>query len=74
MKPPARTKYVYKIRSRNGALVEKLQIYGATPEEAKKKLMQMYIGCEILEETAIEPTSDGNEKFDDVIDLIIGSQ
>lgn len=74
MKPPARTKYIYKVRSRNGALVEKIQIYGDNPEQAKKKLMQMYIGCEILEEKAIEPEGQSNGKFEDVIDLIIKNQ
>lgn len=74
MKPPARTKYLYKIRSRNGAVVEKLQIYGETAEAAQRKLMQMYIGCEILEETRVEATHNNHEKFEDVIDLIIKNQ
>lgn len=74
VKPPARTKYIFKIRSRNGAIVENLQIYGKDAEEAKKKLMQMYINCEILEEKIIQPEHVGNGSFEDVINLIVNSQ
>lgn len=74
MKPPARTKYIYRIRSRNGAIVENLQIYGKDADDAKKKLTQMYINCEILEEKIIQPEHTGNGSFEDVINLIVNNQ
>lgn len=72
MKPPARTKYIYKIRSRNGSLVENLQIHGKDAEEARRKLFQMYMHCEILEETILQPTTSGSSSFESVIDIIVG--
>ena len=39
---PDMTKYVYKIRCSNGAIVDSLQIYGKTEDDARAKLMQMY--------------------------------
>ena len=42
-------KYIYQIRSRNGVIVNNLQIYGRTEEEARQKLEQMYRNCEVLE-------------------------
>jgi hypothetical protein len=74
VKPPARTKYIYRIRSRNGANVENLQIYGKDADDAKKKLTQMYINCEILEEKIIQPEHTGNGSFEDVINLIVNNQ
>ncbi len=72
MKPPARTKYIYKIRSRNGSIVDNLQIYGKDAEDAKRKLLQMYIKCEILEENIVQPTISGTSSFESVIDIIVG--
>jgi hypothetical protein len=74
VKPPSRTKYIYRIRSRNGAIVENLQIYGKDAEDAKRKLMQMYINCEILEEKVLQPEHHGNGSFEDVINLIVSSE
>ncbi|MDZ4099800.1 MAG: hypothetical protein U1E13_14045 [Methylophilaceae bacterium] len=64
------TKYVYQIRSRNGAIVENLQIYGRTEEEAKKKLQQMYRNCEILETRVVGPERPMNSSYDEVLSLI----
>ena len=45
---PQMTKYVYKIRCSNGAVVDNLQIYGKTEEDSRAKLLQMYPNCEVL--------------------------
>lgn len=70
MHAPLMTKYVYQIRSRNGAIVENLQIYGRTEEEAKKKLQQMYRNCEILDTRVVSPERSINSSYDDVLSLI----
>ena len=62
-------KYVYQIRSRNGVLVNNLQIYGRTEEEAREKLMQMYRYCEILAcDTVAEQYTSSN--YEEVLDII----
>jgi hypothetical protein len=71
MKTNVRIKYIFKIRSRNGAIVENLQIYGKDADDAKAKLMQMYIHCEILEESIQLPQHKGNAGFEEVINLIL---
>ena len=70
MHAPLMTKYVYQIRSRNGAIVENLQIYGRTEEEAKKKLQQMYRNCEILDTRVVGPERSTNSSYDEVLSLI----
>lgn len=70
MHAPLMTKYVYQIRSRNGAIVENLQIFGRTEEEAKKKLQQMYRNCEILDTRVVAPERSTNSSYDEVLNLI----
>lgn len=67
---PLMTKYVYQIRSRNGAIVENLQIYGRDEAEAKRKLQQMYRNCEILETRVVTPERAANSSYEDVLNLI----
>jgi hypothetical protein len=62
-------KYVYKIRSRNGVVVNNLQIYGRTEEEAREKLMQMYRHCEILACNMV-PEHYANSYYEEVLDVI----
>lgn len=64
------TKYVYKIRCRNGAIVENLQILGQNEEEANRKLQQMYTHSTILEVNALENSRLTNATFEDVLDLL----
>lgn len=64
------TKYVYKIRCRNGAVVENLQILGNNEEEANRKLQQMYTHSTILEVHALETNRLNNTSFEDVLDLL----
>jgi hypothetical protein len=67
---PTMTKYVYQIRSRNGAIVDNLQIYGRTEEEAKRKLQQMYRNCEILDTRIVMPERAANSNYEEVLSLI----
>lgn len=70
MRPPMMTKYVYQIRSRNGAIVDNLQIAGRDEEEARQKLQQMYLHCEILETRMLSPDRSGSSTYEDVLSLI----
>ena len=49
MRPPATTKYRFRIRTRAGAIIDNLTIPGRDPGEAERKLRQIYKGCEILD-------------------------
>jgi hypothetical protein len=73
MRPPLMTKYVYQIRSRNGSVVDNLQIAGRDEEEARRKLQQMYLHCEILETRVLSPDISGNSSYEDVLGLISDS-
>jgi len=70
MHAPLITKYVYQIRSRNGSIVENLQIYGRNEEEAKRKLQQMYRNCVILDSHIALPERPGHSSYEDVLNLI----
>lgn len=70
MLPNHLTKYVYKIRCRNGAIVENLQILGNNEEEANRKLQQMYTHSTILDVSALETNRLNNTSFEDVLDLL----
>ena len=69
MHAPLITKYVYQIRSRNGSVVDNLQIYGRDEQEAKRKLEQMYRGCVILETRVAAPRT-SQSSYEDVLNLI----
>ncbi len=43
------TKYVFRIRTRLGVVVENLMIHGRDEIDAQKKLRQMYRDCEIVD-------------------------
>lgn len=64
-------KFVYQIRSRNGVVVNSLQIYGHTEPEARVKLEQMYPRCEILEFGIATPEHHGHTSYEDVLDFIV---
>lgn len=44
-------KYGFRIRTRSGAVVDNLSIYGRDELDAERKLRQIYLGCEILFES-----------------------
>jgi len=67
------TKYVYKIRCSNGALVENLQIYGKTEDASRIRLMQMYRHCEVLDVSVAATARQLSTDFGDVLDNIVES-
>lgn len=74
MHAPASTKYGYRIRTKTGAIVDNLLIFGRDESEAERKLRQMYLGCEILERRSVAASSSrsGPVNYEDVVDLISG--
>lgn len=73
MKNSMITKYGFRIRTRNGAIVENLAIFGRDESEAQRKLLQMYKGCEILDTICLPAPSHGrvaHASYEDVVDLI----
>jgi len=43
------TRYGFTIRTRSGQRVDNITIMAATQADAERRLMQMYVQCEILE-------------------------
>ncbi len=43
------TKFVFRIRTRTGMVVENLSIHGRDEADAQRKLMQMYHHCQVIE-------------------------
>lgn len=66
-------KYCFRIRTRNGAIVDNLSIFGRDEDEAERKLRQIYQGCEILElRQQAAALRAGPLNYEDVVDLISG--
>lgn len=72
MAAPQMTKYMYKIRCSNGAIVDNLQIYGKTEDESRAKLVQMYRNCEVLNISIAASARQASTDYDDVLDRILG--
>lgn len=68
------TKYGFRIRTRSGAVVDNLSIFGKDESDAMRKLRQIYLGCEILESRRIVPQAsrNGPVSYEDIVDLISG--
>jgi len=66
-------KYVYQIRSRNGVVVDNLQIYGRDEAEARQKLQKMYMHCEILDCRVVSAVKAATSNYEDILDLIVKS-
>lgn len=49
MQAPSITKYGFRIRTRSGLVVDNLMIHGRDEDDARRKLCQMYHGCEVLD-------------------------
>ncbi len=72
------TKYGFRIRTRDGMVVEHLMIHGRDEADAERKLRQMYLHCEILECNVMQPammqpakrSGAASASFEDVISLI----
>ena len=67
-------KYGFRIRTRSGAVVDNLLIFGKDEPDAERKLRQIYLGCEILEarRSGIQAPRTGPVNYGDVVDLISG--
>lgn len=75
------TKFGFRIRTRQGLIVEHLMIHGRNEADAERKLRQMYLHCEILERSVMQPatmqpslatpaaTADGTS-FEEIVSLI----
>lgn len=73
MKAPAVSKYSFRVRTRNGAVVENILIAGQDQKDAERKLLQMYKGCEILDSrchSAMPTARPGPTNYEDVMNLI----
>ena len=72
------TKFGFRIRTRQGLVVEHLMIHGRDEADAERKLRQMYLHCEILECNVMQPammqparrSPAAAASFEDVISLI----
>jgi len=49
------TKFGFRIRTRDGLIVERLMIHGRDEADAERKLRQMYLHCEVLERCIMQP-------------------
>lgn len=66
-------RFGFRIRTRNGSVVDHLSICGRDVEEAERKLRQMYIGCEILDarkQQAVSGSRVPGANYEDVMNLI----
>jgi hypothetical protein len=67
-------KYGFRIRTRSGAVVDNLAIFGKDEPDAERKLRQIYLGCEILEAKRLvfNAHRNGPMTYEEVVDLISG--
>lgn len=68
------TKFGFRIRTRDGGLVDNLVIAGRDEADAVRKLRQMYRECEIVESSAVhdDPKTTTSMSFEDVAKIING--
>jgi len=76
------TKFGFRIRTRQGLIVEHLMIHGRDEADAERKLRQMYLHCEILERSVMQPATmqpslasspsanGGGTSFEEIVSLI----
>lgn len=73
MQPPSLSKFGFRIRTRNGAVVEQLFINGQDEAEALRRLQQMYHHCQVLACWRVQTAGPGvHASFEDVVDLLSG--
>jgi DNA-nicking Smr family endonuclease len=58
------TKFQFRIRTKNGVLMEAINIHGRDREDAERKLFQMYLGCTVLECGEVAATTGREENLD----------
>jgi len=66
-------KYDFTIKTRNGHLVENIRIFGRDMADAERKLRQMYMHCEIVQnqEIVVEKEVQQSADIEDVLTLIV---
>ena len=68
------TKYSFRIKTREGSIIEKLTFHGANRTAAENRLRQIYRHCEILAcsfHGAEHAKSEMNLDFDSVVSLMM---
>lgn len=73
MRAPSVSKYSFRVRTRNGSVVENILIAGQDQKDAERKLLQMYMGCEILDSrchSAMPTARPGSASYEDVMNMI----
>lgn len=65
-------KYGFSVKTRNGHLVEHIQIFGKDLQDAERKLRQMYMHCEIIQSQTVSSEKELSQSADieDVLSLI----
>lgn len=65
------TKFGFRIRTRQGLVVENLMIHGRDEADAERKLRQMYLNCQILGKSVQNPSPKAPPmSFEDVVTLV----
>ncbi|WP_306604289.1 hypothetical protein [Azonexus sp.] len=67
------SKYIFRIRTRNGVIVEHLSLYGRDEADARRKVEQIYNYCEVLacvHQLAPLQSRSASMNYEDVVDLI----
>ncbi len=65
------TKFGFRIRTRQGLVVENLMIHGRDEADAERKLRQMYLHCQILDRSIqTGGTKAAPMTFEDVVSLV----
>ncbi|MBI5329776.1 MAG: hypothetical protein HZB71_04090 [Betaproteobacteria bacterium] len=66
-------KYNFRIRTRSGVVVDRVSISGKNPDDANRRLMQVYPECVVLDTWSGESNPirvQRDSSLEDVIDLI----
>jgi hypothetical protein len=63
-------KYGFRIRTRQGLVVENLLIHGRDEADAERKLRQMYRHCQVLECMIVAAKKTEPLSYEDVVSLI----
>ncbi len=67
------TKFGFRIRTRQGLVVENLMIHGRDEADAERKLRQMYLNCHILAKSVQNANPNAKPaamSFEDVVTLV----
>jgi hypothetical protein len=71
------TRYGFNVRTRSGQRVDNIMIMAATQADAERRLMQMYVQCEIIDcrtQSAVRRVDPPALDMESVIGLIAASE